>query len=230
VALGDEATRVAAHRAALGSVLEFVEAKVIRSRVGAGGAQQVGTAGMIAAAFDHWDRRAADPNLHVHVVVANKVQGPDGQWRSVDGRTIHAAAVTVSELHDTLLADEVTRRLPVAWGMRERGERRNPAFEIAGLPDTLLSAFSSRSEAIHEAHQEWAEAFAAKHGRAPGRPATCRSPLATPTPHHHALRPCPDHPQPTPELHPGAACRHDAPGGSSPIDPKRHPLVTMLVE
>ena len=28
---------------------------------------------MIAAAFDHWDTRAGDPNLHTHVVIANNV-------------------------------------------------------------------------------------------------------------------------------------------------------------
>ncbi len=42
-------------------------------RVGRAGSRQVTTRGMIAAAFDHWDTRAGDPNLHTHVVIANKV-------------------------------------------------------------------------------------------------------------------------------------------------------------
>jgi hypothetical protein len=29
------------------------------------------------------------------------VQGLDGIWRSVDGKTVHAATITVSELYDT---------------------------------------------------------------------------------------------------------------------------------
>ena len=53
------------------------------------------TRGMVAAAFDHWDTRTGDPNLHTHVVLANKVQGPDGRWRSVDSRALHHAAVAV---------------------------------------------------------------------------------------------------------------------------------------
>ena len=130
---------------------------------------------MVAAGFDHWDTRAGDPNLHTHVVVANKVQGPDGAWRSVDGRTVHAAVVTVSELYDTLLADEVTRRLGVDWSVRDRGERRTPAFEITGIDDALLTAFSSRSETIHEAVQDWAEAFVEAHGRAPSRVETTKA-------------------------------------------------------
>ncbi|MHB1738271.1 MAG: MobF family relaxase [Actinomycetes bacterium] len=129
-ALADDATHTrvyAAHRAALASSLEFVEQRVIRTRDDDTGCRQVRTRGMVAAAFDHWDTRAGDPNLHTHVVVANKVQGPDGVWRSLDGRTVHAAVVTVSELYDTLLADELARRLPVEWSMRERGPRRAAA-------------------------------------------------------------------------------------------------------
>lgn len=177
-ALADDATRVIvydAHRAALASSLEFVEQRVIRTRIGDAGRHQVRTRGMVAAAFDHWDTRAGDPNLHTHVVIANKVQGPDGAWRSVDGRTVHAAVVTVSELYDALLADELARRLPVGWSMRDRGPRRNPAFEVDGIGEDLLAHFSTRAEAIHCAEQEWLAEFAASHGRAPTRVETTRA-------------------------------------------------------
>ncbi|MCG2802174.1 MAG: relaxase domain-containing protein [Cellulomonas sp.] len=177
-ALADDATRVIvydAHRTALASSLEFVEQRVIRTRVGDAGRHQVRTRGMVAAAFDHSDTRAGDPNLHTHVVVANKVQGPDGAWRSVDGRTVHAAVVTVSELYDALLADELARRLPVEWSMRDRGPRRNPAFEVDGIGDDLLSHFSARAEQIHCAEQEWLAQFETDHGRAPTRVETTRA-------------------------------------------------------
>ncbi len=171
-ALADDATRVIVydvHRAALASSLEFVEQRVIRTCIGEAGRHQVCTRGMVAAAFDHWDTRAGDPNLHTHVVIANKVQGPDGAWRSLDGRTVHAAVVTVSELYDALLADELARRLPVEWSMRERGPRRNPALEVDGIGEDLLSQFSTRAEAIHCAEQERLAEFEASHGRAPAR-------------------------------------------------------------
>ena len=171
-ALGNEATRVAvhaAHRAAVDQALGFVEQAVARTRVGQAGCRQIRTRGIVAAAFDHWDTRAGDPNLHTHVVVANKVQGPDGLWRSLDGKTVHAATVTVSALYDALLADELTRRLPVTWSHRSRGPRRNPAFELDGLDDTLLATFSTRSEQIHCAEQEWLAQFEAAHGRGPSR-------------------------------------------------------------
>lgn len=176
--LADDRTRTAlydAHRAALTSALKFVEHSVIRTRVGAAGCRQVRTRGMVAATFDHWDSRVGDPNLHTHVVVANKVQGPDGAWRSVDGRTLHAAVVTVSELYDALLADEVSRRLGATWSSRARGERRNPAFEVDGVSENLLAEFSGRSEQIHCAEQRWAEEFAEQRGRAPSRVETTKA-------------------------------------------------------
>lgn len=173
--LADEPTRAAlydAHRAALASALEFVEHSVIRTRVGAAGCRQVRTRGMIAAAFDHWDSRSGDPNLHTHVVIANKVQGPDGVWRSLDGRTVHAATVTVSELYDALLADEVTRRLGVTWSLRDRGERRNRAFELDGVGDDLLAEFSSapsRSTARNSAGPRSSPSGAVERRPAPRR-------------------------------------------------------------
>jgi len=83
---------------------------------------------MIAAAFDHFDTRAGDPNLHTHVVIANKVQGPDGGWRSVDGQELYRAAVACSEVYDDIFADQLAARLPVSWSWRERdpdGRRRS---------------------------------------------------------------------------------------------------------
>ena len=79
---------------------------------------------MIAAAFDHWDSRKGDPQLHTHVTVANRVQGPDGQWRTIDSATLYRAVVAYSETYNHLLADEVTRRTGLGWEPRERGRPR----------------------------------------------------------------------------------------------------------
>jgi energy-coupling factor transporter ATP-binding protein EcfA2 len=88
---------------------------------------------------------------------------------------VHAAVVTVSELYDALLADELARRLPVDWSMRDRGPRRNPAFEVDGIGEDLLAHFSTRAEAIRCAEQEWLAQFEASHGWAPTRVETTRA-------------------------------------------------------
>ena len=89
-----------AHRAALTATLELVEAEAVFTRTGARGARRVRTGGLIAAAFDHWDSRKGDPQLHTHVTVANRVQGPDGQWRTLDSATLHRAVVAYSETYN----------------------------------------------------------------------------------------------------------------------------------
>jgi len=46
--------------------------------------EQVGSAGMVAAVFDHRSSRAGDPQLHTHALVLNKVRCGDGRWRTLD--------------------------------------------------------------------------------------------------------------------------------------------------
>ena len=171
-ALGEppvQAAVAAAHRAAVHDALGFLEERALFTRTGAAGCAQVSTAGMLAACFDHWDTRTGDPNLHTHVVLANKVQGPDGAWRSIDSRALHHATVAVSELYDDLLADHLATVLPVRWGWRTRGARRNPAFELDGIDEHLLAAFSTRSTDIDAAMRETLVDFHAAHGRGPNR-------------------------------------------------------------
>lgn len=140
---------VAAHHEAVSDVANLIEAYAAFSRTGEQGIAQIDTRGLIAAAFDHWDTRSGDPQLHTHLVVANRVQGnDDGVWRTLDSRILHRATVAMSEIHNVLLADGLTRRLGVDWELRSRGEKRNPAFEIDAVPDELIKEFSARTEQI----------------------------------------------------------------------------------
>ncbi|KRD41297.1 hypothetical protein ASE38_16930 [Cellulomonas sp. Root930] len=164
-----QAVVLAAHRAAVGQALEFLEARALFTRTGHAGCRQESTNGAIAVGFDHWDSRAGDPNLHTHLVIANKVQGTDGAWRSLDSRALHHATVAISEVYDALMADELARRLPVRWGWRHRGARRSPRLEVDGVADGLMGEFSTRSARIDEAMTEEVARFAATHGRTPNR-------------------------------------------------------------
>ena len=109
-----------------------------------------------------------DPNLHTHVVLANKVQGADGAWRSVDSRALHHAVVSVSEVYDNLFADELARRLPVEWGWRDHGPKRTPGFELEGVGEDLLAQFSTRAAQVDAGMIEAiADFFAARDVAAP---------------------------------------------------------------
>ena len=75
-ALADEPTRArihAAHRRAVEAVIAYGEAHVFATRTGHAGAVSEDVRGVVATAFDHWDSRAGDPQVHTHVVVLNRV-------------------------------------------------------------------------------------------------------------------------------------------------------------
>ncbi|MGO4785509.1 MobF family relaxase [Cryobacterium sp. W22_MBD10_FK3] len=173
--VADAATQsriVQAHHAAVSEVVAYMEREVAATRTGTtaydGAVAQVDVTGLIATAFDHFDSRAGDPHLHTHVVISNKVQTVlDGKWRSLDGRPMHAAVVALSELHESLFADALTRSLGVRWEMRERGRDRHPALSISAVPEALVAEFSSRSRDIDIATDALIDAHLDRHGRRP---------------------------------------------------------------
>ncbi|WP_424446632.1 MobF family relaxase [Microbacterium sp. CH-015] len=169
-----QATIAAAHHKAIDDVLAFMERELAATRAGEAGRDgavaQVNVTGLIGAAFDHFDSRAGDPQLHTHVVVSNKVSTVfDGKWRSLDGRPLHAATVALSELHTAVFADHLSRALGVQWERREREADRNPVWTIATVPEHLVAEFSSRSRHIDIEKDRLIDEYVAAHGRAPSK-------------------------------------------------------------
>ena len=89
--------------------------------------RQVDTRGLIGAVFTHRDSRAADPDLHTHVAISNKVKtlgvdGAPGRWLALDGRVLHKAAVAASERYNTRLEAQLVARLGVRFADRDDGD------------------------------------------------------------------------------------------------------------
>jgi conjugative relaxase-like TrwC/TraI family protein len=85
--LGDPATGRAvldAHHAGLAEAVAYLDER-LGARRGHGGVQHVSGQGVLAVGFDHRTSREGDPLLHTHLVMANRVQGPDGRWTALDG-------------------------------------------------------------------------------------------------------------------------------------------------
>ena len=163
---------MAAHHAAVADVIELFEREVAATRAGLsdrdGAVAQVSVAGVAAVAYDHFDSRAGDPQLHTHVVVSNKVLTVmDDRWRSLDGRPVFASRTGLSEHYNALLADRVARDIGVEWELRQRGADRNPQWEIVGVSDDLITEFSSRTREIELKKDELIAEYVAKHGRMP---------------------------------------------------------------
>jgi len=194
-ALGDAATREAiyqAHEQSLAFVLGYAEKNFMFTRSGHGGIVEEDIRGAVATAFDHWDSRAGDPQLHTHVVVVNRVQRLDGAWSTLDGRGLYANAVSMSELYNSILADHLTRDLGYGWESAERRHSPVPKWEVAGVSEALRDEFSQRSHAIEDAKTILVAEFVASHGRQPSDREVLKlrqqATLATrPDKEHHSL-------------------------------------------
>jgi conjugative relaxase-like TrwC/TraI family protein len=170
-ALADAETKAAiyaCHRRAIDVVLAYAEREVFCSRSGTDGVVQEDICGVVAAAFTHFDSRAGDPQLHDHVVVANRARSTsDGCWRTLDSRGLFKATVMLSELHQGALSDLLTERLGWGWDGRTRRHTDRLRFEVAGVPGALIAEFSQRSAAIGERKNTLVAEFVAAHGRQP---------------------------------------------------------------
>jgi conjugative relaxase-like TrwC/TraI family protein len=169
---GTQALILEAHHQAMDEVLDLLEREVAATRrgvdAGDGAVAQADVVGIVATAYDHWDSRLGDPQLHTHVVISNKVKTVgDGRWRSLDGRPLHAAVVALSAHYNAVLADRITRGFGIEWEQRVRGKNHNPAWELECVPESLIGEFSSRSRRIEEETDRLIAEYVDRHGHRP---------------------------------------------------------------
>ncbi|WP_342011733.1 MobF family relaxase [Corynebacterium bovis] len=156
------------HHRAVAETLSWIEDNALYTRTGAGGIHQVHTRGMIAAEFTHFDTRSGDMDLHSHVLVANKVQAPDGTWKAIDQPALFEHAVTASERYNLTIRDMLSRELGIDFTARARGAGASPVYEVAGIDNTLIDAFSSRRALAKPVYESKLADYIARHGHQPG--------------------------------------------------------------
>ena len=132
-----------------------------RYRIG-GQVRTLDAEGIAAACFRQHTSRALDPQLHTHVVIANRVAADDGRWLALDARTIKLDQRTLSALYHASLRAELTRSLGVEWAEPVHG-----IAEMAGVPDDVLAEFSSRTKAVEERIEDKLERFVESFERDP---------------------------------------------------------------
>lgn len=169
--LGDNDTRQAIeeeHEAAISDTIGYLEREAIATRAGTNGVAQIDVeGGLIATRFRHYDSRNGDPQLHDHLVVANKVKGVDGKWRTIDSKLLHRQGVAASEFYNQRVMDRVTDRLNLATELREVAPGKRPVVELAGIDERLTAGFSTRSAGIKAAMATLESEYRATHGRSP---------------------------------------------------------------
>lgn len=171
-ALADQPTREligSLHRQAVVDALTYFEQNAAFTRHGNGGIAQVDIDGISAVLFEHWDSRTGDPHLHTHVPISNKVKRSiDGRWTSLDGRTLFAATVTISEYYNSRMRD-LFREHGASWTEKPAGgiDAKRPVWELDGIPLALLQGFSRRSQQVEIDRARRIVSFRAQHGREP---------------------------------------------------------------
>jgi conjugative relaxase-like TrwC/TraI family protein len=170
-ALGDADQRreiEAAHAAAVSEAMAHLTETVPTVRRRYGGQQvEEHAREVVAAEYRHTTSRgvlegdAPDPQLHSHVVVTSAVRD-DGKIVAVASRPIFRSARELGAYYRSSLAHQLQQR---GYAIERGTGKHGRYFEIAGIPQGLLDAFSSRSREVARA----AERFRAKWGRAPER-------------------------------------------------------------
>lgn len=182
-AMADDDTKAAvhaAHRRAMDQTMTWLEDRVVQTRAGHAGVAKVPTRGLIATSFDHWDSRAGDPQLHTHVVIANRVQrASDDAWVTLDSVSLHKNVVSASERFNGLLFDELSRTLGTQAEIRGDTAAghgglavadKNARIELAGVPDQLIEEFSTRAQDIAAEKDRLISQWEADHGTTPTGP------------------------------------------------------------
>ena len=122
-------------------------------------------AGLIAGMFTHHISRDGDPQLHVHIAIANLVQradGADGKYRRLDTRALHNQRLSIAAQVDR----EMEARL-IARGYAMVPRADGNGCEIGGVSEQVMGLFSSRKAALGPEVAKMAEAYRRKYGHEP---------------------------------------------------------------
>jgi conjugative relaxase-like TrwC/TraI family protein len=133
-----------AHRAAVQAALSYLDTHASWSRRGTDGTEQLRTDGLAVALFEHRTSRCADPQLHTHALVVNKVRCEDGVWRSLDASELFHHKKSAGMIYQAGLRNEITARLGLVF---EEADTHGQA-EIIGVPDELSKLWSKRTAQI----------------------------------------------------------------------------------
>ncbi|WP_346009871.1 MobF family relaxase [Pseudonocardia sp. SID8383] len=148
------------------AALAYLQDKAGYSRIGHhGGAagRWVDSHAFVVASFFQHDSRDRDPQLHIHNTILNRVEGPDGAWRTLDGRSLFRWRPAAAAVAERTTEERITHALGMGLATRPDGKSR----EVVGIAEEALALFSSRRRAVTVKTAELFELFEARYGRAP---------------------------------------------------------------
>jgi len=156
---------LAAHDAAVGAVLDHLEAQGSTTRIRRDGSRAfVDTGGLSMATFRQSTSREDDPQIHTHVVISTNVRAADGRCYALDARYLKRKQRALGGIYQSVLRAELAHRYGVAWGPIADGQA-----ELAAMPGELLDAFSKRARQVEDYLEIKLMGFRETEGRDPTR-------------------------------------------------------------
>ena len=152
----------AGNRAALDYLAEHAGYSRVGHHGGAAG-RFIDAHDLVVASFFQHDSRNHDPQLHIHNAILNRVEGSDGQWRTLDGRALYLHRGAAAAVGERTTEEHLAQALGVRFASRPDGKAR----EVVGISPQVMELFSSRRRAITRKTAALVEQFEAKFGREP---------------------------------------------------------------
>ncbi|RTL61872.1 MAG: TrwC relaxase [Pseudonocardiaceae bacterium] len=116
----------------------------------------------VASFFQH-DSRERDPQLHIHNTILNRVEGPDGVWRTLDGRSLHRWRAAGAAVAERTTEERITAALGMVLATRPDGKAR----EVVGVSAEAMELISTRRRKLTAKAADLVSGFEARYGRAP---------------------------------------------------------------
>ena len=121
-----------------------------------------GRDGLIAGTFTHHISRDGDPQLHVHIAIANLVQRADGadeKFRNLDTRALHNQRLSIAAQVDREMEARMIAR---GYAMVPRADGNG--CEVGGVSEQVMDLFSSRKAALRRRSTRWRRRIGASTG------------------------------------------------------------------
>jgi len=132
-----------AHFRAVKFALDYLESTAAFTRRGHGGVNRE-QCGLVVAMFEHGTSRAQEQQLHTHALAMNVVAREDGSFGTLVSHNLYLHKMVAGVLYRVQLAYECTR-----LGLElVRGKH---SFELAGVPNEVCEAASTRRHQVLEA-------------------------------------------------------------------------------
>lgn len=141
--VGKDERVIAAHLDAVRTTMAWAEKNLAYARQGANGRETLATGNLVYALFPHDASRAQDPQLHVHAVIANATQRPDGQWRALRATALYKENTLIGAIYNAELRASLEK-----LGYATELTGKHGSFEISGIDRATIEQWSTRHNEI----------------------------------------------------------------------------------